>query len=389
MARAEAATALPVYLFVLPWGLKHRGGVTQVVLSLARELQAGGQYEPVVLVSDWNAAEPVWDALDGIRIVYWRLQGWVPGMGWRARLGAARWAWRNGAVFRRLCREQRVAAINVHYPGLNAFAVAPLARRCGGLPLILSFHGSDVVQVAQAAAPERRAWRGLLRHASATTTCSGDLAGQLRQVLGDDTAVTAIHNGVDAPDFRATALAPPALGGRVLLSVGRFDDIKGQDVLLTAFAELAAQDPQLQLVLVGASGPLLPALRTQAAALGLAPRVHFLADLTHREVAGWMRQAELFILPSRREAFGMVLLEAGAFGVPVVASAVGGVPEVIRDGATGRLVPPGDAAALAQAMRAMLDAPQAARAMGQSLQRDVDQHFSWRAACGRYLDLLA
>lgn len=377
---------LPVYLFVLPWGLQHRGGVNQVVLSLAHEMRQAGNFEPVVLVADWHSPQPRWGEYDGIRTVSWRLRDYQAGMGWRAWLAYHRWLLRMRPAFRRFCREQQVTVVNAHYPGATAFSLHEL---CGvGLPLLLSFHGSDVTTLAATPAQWPR-WRRLLQAVRAVTTCSQDLAGRLHQMVGADVALTPIHNGVDAPAFRANAVSPAILASRTIVSVGKYDSLKGQDVLLQALAELAPDFPDLRLALAGAPGAALPALQAQAAAAGLAERVQFLLNVPHQEIAGLMAQAEMFVLPSRREAFGMVLLEAGAFSLPVVASAVGGVPEIIRDGENGRLVPPDDAAALARTLREMLEAREMAASLGRTLRAEVDQQFSWRAAYRAYLGLLA
>lgn len=375
----------PAYLFVLPWSLQARGGVNQVVLSLAHEMRQAGRFEPLVLVADWHSPQPTWSETEGIRTVSWRLRHYQPGMGWRAWLAYRLWLSRMRPAFRRFCREHQVAVVNAHYPGGTAFTLQEL---CGGqVPLVLSFHGSDVAALAAAPAQWAR-WRSLLQGVRAATTCSQDLAQHLHRLVGPDVALTAIHNGVDAPAFRATAVSPAPLPRRTIVSVGKYDSLKGQDVLLQALAELAPDFPDLRLALAGAPGAALPQLQAQAAAAGLAERVQFLLNVPHRQVAGLMSQAEMFVLPSRREAFGMVLLEAGAFALPVVASAVGGVPEIIRDGENGRLVPPGDAAALARALRDMLEAREAAAAMGRALRAEVDQQFSWRSAYQTYLGLL-
>ncbi len=377
---------LPVYLFVLPWDLQHRGGVNQVVLSLAHEMRQAGSFEPVVLITDWHSPQPRWGECDGIRTVSWRMRHYQPGMGWRAWLSYRLWLLRMRPAFRRFCRAQRVAAVNAHYPGAMTFSLHEL---CGAeVPLLLSFHGSDVAALAAAPASLPR-WRRLLQSARAVTTCSQDLAGRLHELVGTDIALTPIHNGVDAPAFRASAVSAAVLPRRTIVSVGKYDSLKGQDVLLQALAELAPDFPDLQLALAGAPGAALPQLQAQAAAAGLSDRVQFLLNVPHQQVAGLLAQAEMFVLPSRREAFGMVLLEAGAFALPVVASAVGGVPEIIRDGENGRLVPPDDAAALARTLRELLEAREMAAGLGRTLRAEVDQQFSWRAAYRAYLGLLA
>lgn len=146
------------------------------------------------------------------------------------------------------------------------------------------------------------------------------------------------------------------LDGPFLLFVGRLASNKGLIGLVEAFARLAAHDPSATLVLVGADGGRRAAVEQKVHALGLDSRVRlpgFVAD--DRLLAAGFREARLFVLPSDYEAFGLVILEALAQGTPVVASRVGGIPEFLEDGKAGRLVPPGDARALAEAILSLWD----------------------------------
>src|SRR5690606_25667459 len=121
---------------------------------------------------------------------------------------------------------------------------------------------------------------------------------------------------------------------------------------------------------------------------GLVGRVHLFPDIPHAQVANFFRAASLFVLPSRQEPFGIVLLEAGAFGLPVVASRVGGIPEILTDGATGRLVAPGDAEELAASMRSVLTDRVTSVEMGERLRRHVFSRFAWTTAYEKYIALL-
>lgn len=380
----------PVYLFVLPWSLEHGGGVNQVVLNLAREMQRSGAFEPLLLVIDWNAPQPQWGETMGIPMLRWRVRQYQSPLGIKEGLVYRLWEVRFRPAFLRLCRSYGVAAVNVHYPVPATFA---LQRACAAaqppLPLLLSFHGTDASSLQQCQPAQLAQWRALLLGAHSVVACSRALRVELMALFGDSVRPAIIHNGLDGEAFRALGGAPAQRGERIILSVGKFVGIKGQDVLINAFALLAADYPGTRLQLVGAAGDALAALRERVAQRGLADRVQFLVDLPHREVASCFSRAELFVLPSRRETFGIVLLEAGAFALPVVATRVGGIPEVVGEGETARLVPADDETALADAMRALLDAPEAARAMGARLQRHAQANFSWRSGCAAYAALVA
>ncbi|KQV79077.1 hypothetical protein ASD15_20655 [Massilia sp. Root351] len=383
--------AAPVYLFVLPWSLTGVGGVNQVVINLAREMQKAGHFEPLILITDWDAQSPQAGTECGLPTLRWRVRAYHSGMGLKETLAYRLWERGFGRALEQLCRTRRVAAINVHYPGASALAlqrcVAAMARP---VPLILSFHGADLGALRRAPAAERALWAAALPRANALVTCSRDLRRELLDTCGAQLNVSVIHNGLDAAGFAAMAAPAGAApgAGRTILNVAKFEHKKGQDVLLDAFASLAADFPDLTLTLAGASDQALPGLEQQAARLGLASRVRLLRDVPHAAVAQLFASATVFALPSRQEPFGIVLLEAGAFGLPVVASAVGGVPEILDDGVTARLVPPDDAAGLAEALRAVLRNPDAAQAMGARLRQHVQNRFSWHASSAGYAALL-
>jgi len=191
--------------------------------------------------------------------------------------------------------------------------------------------------------------------------------------------VVVIHNGVDADAFRRTeareVLARRQVREPYVLFVGRISEQKGIFQLLEAARALPAE---VSLVLC-ASSPDTPELaaRLQAAVAGRS-RVQWInAMLPVPEVVQLYSHAAVFACPSIYEPFGLINLEAMACGTPVVASRVGGIPEVVVDGETGWLVPPGDAAALAEALRGALADPARARRMGEAGRRRVEAHFSW------------
>jgi glycosyltransferase involved in cell wall biosynthesis len=171
---------------------------------------------------------------------------------------------------------------------------------------------------------------------------------------GIDTSVYRCSDGADAIRDQLGIPRSAALVG----TVGRLTEIKRQDVLIDAFASIRRRHAKAHLLLVG-DGPLLPALREQAARLGLGSCVHFAGYQSH--TTPFLHAMDLFVLPSRSEGMPQAVLEACVAAKPVIASKVGGIPEVITHEATGLLVPSGDADALAAAMgRALADRPWAA-----------------------------
>jgi glycosyltransferase involved in cell wall biosynthesis len=186
-----------------------------------------------------------------------------------------------------------------------------------------------------------------------------------------------VHNGIDAWAFRprrdAVAVRAGlglAHGRKTVVMAGRMTPQKGWDVLLEAGARLARQRADLAWLLVG-DGPLRPALTRRATELGVDARF----TGARADMADLLGCADLVVLASRSEGLPFTLLEAMALGKPVVATRVGGVAEVVEDGRSGRLVPRDDPAALAAAIAAVLDAPEAA-AMGARGRARVEAEFT-------------
>lgn len=207
------------------------------------------------------------------------------------------------------------------------------------------------------------------------------------------TRVTVILNGIDADIFAATAEVDPqqvraALGlpssARILASIGRLSREKGHGFLLEAFAAIAPDMPDVYLVLVG-DGPERERLKKLAMARHISHRVVFAGF--QEDVASILRAVEFLVIPSLTEGLPVVVLEAFACGRPVVATAVGGVPEVVRDGETGLLVPSGDLAGLSRAIRILLSDPTALERMGAVCHSWVRERFGIQRYVAEFADL--
>jgi glycosyltransferase involved in cell wall biosynthesis len=187
---------------------------------------------------------------------------------------------------------------------------------------------------------------------------SRGLARYLEEVEGfDGESFEIVHYGIE-PDGEP---APYDGGAPRLLCVGRLIPIKGHIVLLRAFAAARREVPELELDVAG-RGPLEPALRALARELGVADAVRFLGHVT--PIQGAIERAAVVVVPSMGEGFGMVALEAMERARPVVAASIGGLGEIVRDGVTGLLVPPGEAEPLAAAIVRVASEPELGRKMG-------------------------
>ena len=195
-----------------------------------------------------------------------------------------------------------------------------------------------------------------------------------------------IPHGVRSPDEPSPTDRERKAGGRATIGcVANFNWRKDHDSLLEAFREVSNRHSSARLVLVG-TGDLEAMARKKAEGLGLGEKVEFLGS--RLDVPEILRRLDLLVLPSKTEGFGRVLIEAMAAGVPIVATRVGGIPEVVTDGRTGRLVPTGSPKELAQAILHVLDEPDEAERLAAEARKDVVMRFSLDAAVSRYRDLI-
>jgi glycogen(starch) synthase len=249
------------------------------------------------------------------------------------------------ASFARAARRASCDADVVHAHWLPTAAVALTTRR----PVVLTVHGTDL-ELARRARPLARA---LLRRVRVVLAVSNALADEARRLGAGDVRV--VPNGIELPRDVAEEVQPPEI-----LFVGRLSREKG-------ILELAEAARGLPLVVAG-DGPL----RSQVSrALGWVPRA---------ELERLYGRAAVVACPSHREGFGVACAEAMAHGRPVVASAVGGLLDLVTDGETGLLVPPRDVVALRAALERLLGDSELRRRLGAAARERVRAHCSWEAA---------
>lgn len=270
------------------------------------------------------------------------------------------------AAFARWCRERRIAVVHAADIYANAFALpgAALARvpvRIGSRREVHPTRGRGLMAV------QRLGYRTAHRVVANSDAGAARLRGE--GIRPD--RVSVVRNGLDLGAFGLRS-SPPRR--RRVVSVGRLRPEKAQEVLIAAVGRLRPSWPDLRLRLVG-DGPREEDLRRAAADHGVSDIVEFLG---HRDdVPRLLREADLFVLPSRIEAAPNAVLEAMAAGLPVVASDVGGVPELISSGVNGLLVPPDDVDRLAGAMFHLFDDPSQAERLGLMARRHVEAHYSF------------
>lgn len=274
--------------------------------------------------------------------------------------------WRQAWAFARWCARRRIEIVHSWdlYSNVFALPAAALAR----VPArIGSRRGLNQDRSAAHLALQRAA----LRCAHEVVTNSRAVAARLHDDGLDPARVTVIPNGLDIARF---APAPARTTRRRVMAVANLRPEKGLDVLVDAAAVVLREFPEAHFDLIG-SGPARAGLERRLGELGIAHAFTFHGR--RDDVAAALVEADVFVLPSRTESLPNAVLEAMAAALPVVASAVGGVPDAITDGRTGLLVPAGDAAALSAALiRVMRDATLAA-SLGRNARAEVQARYSF------------
>lgn len=385
----------PCFVLILPWELHHTGGVNQVLINLYRQIDKAGEMRPLFLISRWSAFRPVDKMTNGFNTIYLRFrEPWTKRNG---MLSLVKWfvvAPYNLLNMWWFYRRHRVCAFNFHYPTLSVllFALLRSLRLYSG-ELILSYHGADLISAKSGGLIELFLWRLIFRNVTAIVACSRAFAIEVEQFVGKKTRIYAIQNGLDIEHFICNvdrSVTPLAILGnrKFILSVATWEQKKGLDILVCAFATLRNKYPGLALVLVGRSAEAAVSLKEYVNDLKIEEDVFFYESVPHSQIGMFLENATLFCLPSRDEPFGIALLEAGAYRLPVVASRVGGIQEIVTDGETGILVPANNANALTVALDQILSDPEFGRKLGEALYRRVVTHFTWERAYKEYRALL-
>jgi glycosyltransferase involved in cell wall biosynthesis len=281
------------------------------------------------------------------------------------------------AALARAVRDLRPALVHAH--SSKAGAVARLARALAPRsPVLYTPHGYAHAGYFERSA-QRRAYaiaeRALTPLAS-RIVCVCEAERGLALGLGAGSRARVVHNGVDVPPATAVHTEVAALraaGHRILATVTLLRPGKGIETLLDALPSVLAAHPATRLV-VGGTGVDRGVLEARARALDVADAVRFLGFTV--DSATILRGADVFVSPSWAESFPYVILEAMALGIPIVATRVGGVGEAVRDGESGVLVAPRDAAALASAVSSLLSDRDRADAMGARGRSDARARFT-------------
>lgn len=362
------------------WQVAEPGGVISVLQSLLEGLRQ--RHEPELLIRDWESprlARQEHEEQSHFRLRMpdpperiWHLRSLVT-----SAMRMLRAAWQ----LRRLCHERRIDVIHLHY--LSPYQlVFTLLHRITGTPYILTVHRGDVAGYPESPRLHRWAMDRVLTQAARVVAVSDALGQALVRVSRAPIAPVTVYNGFTlagqpvASRDTVEALSTPALPETYAVLVANLRRYKAPDVALRAWQHVAQRGWDVPLVIVG-GGPDLEATKKLAGDLGLTgDEVRFLGARPRDHVLQIVQGASLLIAPSRDEGQGVVLLEAGALGVPVVCSDIGPFVEVLGSGDAGWITPVEDHEALAEAVQECLARPEEARRRAETFAARVTATFS-------------
>jgi glycosyltransferase involved in cell wall biosynthesis len=315
-------------------------GIARLVRDIARNIDTSRfAIEAIFLGGNGPLVEELRSARIQVEVIEWP-------QGFRNPLAAAR--------FWRYVRSRKADLIHQHFGGRS---VTWTARRLLGIPVVVHLHGRIHESAPNRTVPFKLGYAtGVIATSNAVAEC---VHGRL---------VSVVYPGIEIPPYiRANG------GSTMLGSAGRLVPIKGYSHLLGAIAILREEFPGLQLQIAG-DGPELRKLTQEVEELKIDDKVEFLG--WRSDVLDLMKTWNVFVIPSVEESFCIAALEAMARGLPVVATSVGGLPELIEDGRTGYLVPPSDVAALASRLRLLIVDSERRRRMGAAGWKRAREHFS-------------
>lgn len=290
----------------------------------------------------------------------------------------------NTFSLRRLLKKISPDVLNAHY----ASGYGTLGRLCGFHPFVLSVWGSDVYDFPYKSPGHLKLVRKNLHAADRICSTSNAMAEQVRTICPGMQDIRITPFGVDA----ATFSPKPELKDPGLITIGTVKKLEpkyGIDTLLQAFAFVKEHYDQkapgtlqrLRLIIVG-GGPEEQKLKGMADELGISDHCRWVGKVPHPEVQDYLNMFDVFGALSRSESFGVSVIEASACGLPVVVSDVGGLPEVVKEGETGFVVPRENPEEAGKAMIKLIDDPDLRRVIGEKGRQHVMREYEWDHCVG-------
>ncbi len=262
--------------------------------------------------------------------------------------------------------------LHAHYVTTNGL----IGAFAGFHPYIVSTWGSDIFDPPSTNFIFKKMIKFALSRADAITATSKVLTTATQRLAPQGRQIQTIPFGVDLAGFKPTMQSH---SGKITIGCAKtLMKLYGVEYLIKAFASVHKRFPQTNLLIVG-GGPLLNTLKKLAGSLSIGDSVDFVGPVPHEQMPLYLAKMDIFVVPSLSEAWGRAAAEASAMGLPVVASAVGGLPEVVIDGVTGFLVAPRDHEAIAQKLICLIENPALRSSMGTMGRKFVMDNYDWNA----------
>jgi glycosyltransferase involved in cell wall biosynthesis len=371
-------------LVVTPFALTETGGVSTSVKMLCREFTEMGHDTTILIPGDTIRFvldseyfhSPVYRAY--LRIP--RIQRTPI----RGALAFCAYFPATLLMLRRFLTQHNIQVVSLNYPApwnLYFAALRPFSR----WKLVVTFHGNDAHDLPTAAWIDRSIIRLIVARADHVTAVSKSLVEAVQRCFPkEEFTSSVVHTGTPRPPHLAVDRPGQQNHADYILTIGHLIHRKGIDLVVKALELLTPHGVDVKLVVVG-EGPERSRLEQLVEQLGLTRRVEFLGDQPHEVVFRLLHSSSFFVLASRAEGLPLVILEAMASRVAVVATNVDGVPEVVEDGVTGILVEPENVSALANALLRLCRDEPFRRALAQAGHERVCRDFTWDSIAAKYI----
>lgn len=289
----------------------------------------------------------------------------------------------------KIIKKEKIDIIHSHWI-IPQGLIGAIIRLIIGTPHITSIHGTDIHLIHS----HKQAYpliRLISKYSNNITTNSSHTCRLLQDIIPQSmTKNRVIPMGIYPEEFNAKPHCD-IKGQKIILFVGRLIPLKGTSILIKALRIIHLDDSSIQLFIVG-EGPEQIFLEKLASDLEVLPSVRFLGNLPRNELGMYYKNASVFVLPSitykdQSEGLGVVLLEAMASGAPVIGTDTGGIPDIIKDGINGLLVPPGDPYALADAIIRIIENPDLTNQFREAGLKTVHERFSWEKISDQFIEI--
>lgn len=265
--------------------------------------------------------------------------------------------------------------LHAHYATSFGF----LGALSGIHPFFLSAWGSDIFSFPRKSPFHRFLLEWILGKADYLCSTSHVMAQEMRLYIEGDEGIEVIPFGVDVQQFSPIEQNASRRSEKIIFGVAKYlQPVYGLDLLIQAFAQFVKKEPGPALLRIAGDGPELTRLQALAAKLGIADKVEWWGAIPNSYVAEFYRGLDVVVVPSRQESFGVTAVEGSACERPIIASRVGGLPEVVLDGETGMLIEPENIESLAQAMEYLMEHPEERTRMGKAGREFVLKYYDWQ-----------